>query len=59
MKCEIGADKVMDNNLTCSGRTDKKVVAATMKALSNIKNPFETRGGIKVKNNFYNYFLLL
>jgi len=42
MKCEIGADKVMDNNLTCSGRTDKKVVAATMKALSNIKNPFDT-----------------
>ena len=42
MKCEIGADKVMDNNLTCSGRTDKKTVTAVMKVLSHIKNPFDT-----------------
>ena len=56
MKCEIGADKVMDNNLTCSGRTDKKVVAATMKALSNIKNPYDTtknalREGMEYNSN--------
>ena len=41
MRCELGTDKVMDNNLTCSGRTDKKVVEAAVKALSDIKNPFD------------------
>ena len=43
MKCELfGTDKVMDNNLTCSGRTGKTVVEATIKALSHFKNPFDT-----------------
>ena len=41
MKCELGTDKVMDNNLACSGRTDKKAVEAAVKALSHIKNPFD------------------
>ena len=40
-KCELGTDKVMDNNLACSGRTDKKAVEAAVKALSHIKNPFD------------------
>ena len=42
MKCELGVEKVMDNNLTCSGRTDKKAVKAAIKALSHIKNPYDT-----------------
>ena len=41
-KCELGTDKVMDNNLACSGRTDKKADEAAVKALSHIKNPYDT-----------------
>ena len=39
-KCELGEAKVMDGNLTCSGRTRQSVMDATVKALSDFKNPF-------------------
>ena len=56
MKCELGVEKVMDNNLTCSGRTDKKAVKAAIKALSHIKNPYDTtknalREGMEYNSN--------
>jgi len=43
IKCELGSEKVMENNLVCLGKTDKKAVAATMKALAHIKNPYDTK----------------
>ena len=39
-KCELGEETVMDGNLTCSGRTRQSVMDATVKALSDFKNPF-------------------
>ena len=39
-KCELGVETVMDGNLTCSGRTRQSVIDATVKALSDIKNPY-------------------
>ena len=39
-KCELGVETVMDGNLTCSGRTRQSVIDATVKALSQIKNPY-------------------
>ena len=39
-KCELGEETVMDGNLTCSGRTRQSVIDATVKALSDIKNPY-------------------
>ena len=40
IQCNMGATTVMSGNLTCSGRTRQSVIDATVKALSDIKNPY-------------------
>ena len=40
MQCNMGETTVMSGNLTCSGRTRQSVIDATVKALSDIKNPY-------------------
>ena len=40
MQCNMGETTVMEGNLTCSGRTRQSVIDATVKALSDIKNPY-------------------
>ena len=40
MQCNMGETTVMSGNLTCSGRTRQSVMDATVKALSDFKNPF-------------------
>ena len=40
MKCELGEINVMNGNLKCSGRTVQKAITASVKALSEFKNPF-------------------
>ena len=42
MQCNMGETTVMSGNLTCSGRTRQSVMDATVKALSDFKNPFVT-----------------
>ena len=41
-KCNIGEDKAMSDNLTCSGRTGATVIAAAELALADFKNPYDT-----------------
>jgi type IV pilus assembly protein PilA len=41
-KCELGEEKTMDDNLTCSGRTIQDIMDATVKALPGIKSPFDS-----------------
>ena len=41
-KCNLGNDKAMSDNLTCSGRDAGKVVTAAVKALADFKNPYST-----------------
>jgi len=41
-KCNIGEDKAMSDNLTCSGRTGTTVIAAAELALADFKNPYDT-----------------
>ena len=41
-KCNIGEDKAMSDNLTCSGRTGAMVIAAAKLALADFKNPYDT-----------------
>tara|TARA_B100000959_G_scaffold275962_1_gene330006 strand:- start:7 stop:495 length:489 start_codon:yes stop_codon:yes gene_type:complete len=40
-KCEIGEEKTMDGNLTCSGRTIDTIMKAATKAFSGLKNPID------------------
>ena len=40
MQCNMGETTVMSGNLTCSGRTRQSVMDATVKALSDFKNPY-------------------
>ena len=56
-KCELGEAKVMDGNLTCSGRTRQSVMDATVKALSDFKNPFVTTatGDVVVQSGWCKY----
>ena len=41
-KCNLGEDKAMGDNLTCSGNTGEKTVTAAISALSDFKNPYKT-----------------
>ena len=44
-KCNIGESKAMDDRLTCSGRTDAKIVTAIAESLGksdDFKNPWDT-----------------
>ena len=41
-KCNLGNAKVMDDNLTCSGRKTGGAAAAAVKALKDFKNPYDT-----------------
>ena len=41
-KCNLGNEKSMSNNLTCSGRDVEKVVKAAITALADFKNPHNT-----------------
>ena len=41
-KCNLGNDKAMSDNLTCSGRNASKVVTAAVAALVSFKNPYDT-----------------
>ena len=40
-KCNIGEDKAMSDNLTCSGRTGADVIVAAKEALKDFKNPYD------------------
>ena len=51
-KCELGEETVMDGNLTCSGKTRQSVIDATVKALSDFKNPYgEPNQGVHDKDD--------
>jgi len=41
-KCNIGEDKAMSDNLTCTARTGTTVIAAAELALADFKNPYDT-----------------
>ena len=41
-KCNLGEATAMAGNLTCKGKTAKKVVDAAIKALADFKNPYST-----------------
>jgi type IV pilus assembly protein PilA len=41
-KCNLGEASAMDGNLTCSGRNAAKVVTASIAALADFKNPYDT-----------------
>ena len=41
-KCNLGEDKAMANELTCSGATGGTAVTAAVKALADFKNPYST-----------------
>ena len=44
-KCNLGETKVMSDNLTCASRTAKTITTASIKALSDFKNPHNTSVG--------------
>ncbi len=41
-KCNLGNDKAMSDNLTCSGKTGAKTITAAIAALADFKNPYST-----------------
>jgi len=41
-KCNLGESTAMDGNLKCSGRDAAKVVTASIAALADFKNPYDT-----------------
>ena len=41
-KCNLGETSAMGGNLTCSGRNAAKVVTASIAALADFKNPYDT-----------------
>ena len=41
-KCELGEEKTMDGNLTCSGRTIDTLMKGTTNAFSGLKNPIDS-----------------
>ena len=41
-KCELGEEKVMDGNLTCSGRTIATIMKGAINAFPNMKNPIDS-----------------
>ena len=52
MQCNMGETTVMEGNLTCSGRTRQSVIDATVKALSDFKNPYgEPNQGVHDKDD--------
>ena len=55
--CQQGETTVMSGNLTCSGRTRQSVMDATVKALSDFKNPFVTTatGDVVVQSGWCKY----
>ena len=57
MQCNMGETTVMSGNLTCSGRTRQSVMDATVKALSDLKNPFVTTatGDVVVQSGWCKY----
>ena len=57
MQCNMGETTVMEGNLTCSGRTRQSVMDATVKALSDLKNPFVTTatGDVVVQSGWCKY----
>ena len=40
--CEVGEEKAMDGNLTCSGRTIDTLMKGTTNAFSGLKNPIDS-----------------
>ena len=52
MQCNMGETTVMEGNLTCSGRTRQSVIDATVKTLSDFKNPYgEPNKGVHDKDD--------
>ena len=50
--CQQGETTVMSGNLTCSGRTRQSVIDATVKTLSDFKNPYgEPNQGVHDKDD--------
>ena len=41
-ECKVGEEKVMDGNLTCSGRTIDSLMLAAKNAFSDLKNPIDS-----------------
>jgi type IV pilus assembly protein PilA len=41
-KCNLGESKAMAGNLTCSGKTSAKAMSASVAALSDFKNTYDT-----------------
>ena len=52
-KCNIGEDKAMSDNLTCSGRTGGTVITAAVLALADFKNPYDTNSGAVRKDGAF------
>ena len=52
-KCELGDEKVMDGNLTCSGRTIDTLMKAATNAFSGLKNPIDSSlPAIQINGNY-------
>jgi type IV pilus assembly protein PilA len=52
-KCNLGNDKAMSDNLTCSNNTAAKTVDAAVLALSDFKNPYSTSNAAVRKSGSY------
>ena len=52
-RCEIGETTVMNNELTCSGRTGSTVIRAAEKVFSNFKNPYKPEEAAVVLGDQY------
>ena len=52
-KCNLGEEKAMNTQLTCSGKTSAKVVTAAIAALADFKNPYDTsKKAVRPSNSF-------
>ena len=52
-KCNIGEDKAMSDNLTCTARTGDTVITAAVLALADFKNPYDTNSGAVRKDGAF------
>ena len=52
-KCNIGEDKAMSDNLTCTARTGGTVITAAVLALADFKNPYDTNSGAVRKDGAF------
>ena len=52
-RCELGEEKVMDGNLTCSRRTIDTLMKAATNAFSGLKNPIDSSlPAIQINGNY-------